>query len=323
MMMMMMAMMANPDQLILTHDPVRDAVGDARHIARTTRAARIGDVCRRQADIKPCLTAEQQFLVEVANEKGLSSWLTVAPRWQHGTILKKSDFRDALCIRYGHRLSGLPEKCVCGVDLSPAHALTCATGGYTIARHNEVRDLVAGLLREAGVVDVETEPRLLPCGDEDLPGGRSLNRSTEARLAVRARGFWSWQQDAFFDVRITHPAASVLSRSKALSQLKSHERAKKNQYASRVVNVERGSFTPLVFSTYGFSGPETTQFLKSLASLFVERSQDLKYPVVMGMLRTRLSFCLLRWAITCFRGCQGSYNRRRVNSFVAQCRLAA
>ena len=315
--------LANPDQLILTHDPVRDAVGDARHIARTTRAARIGDVCRRQADIKPCLTAEQQFLIEVANEKGLSSWLTVAPRWQHGTILKKSDFRDALCIRYGHRLSGLPKKCVCGVDLSPAHALTCATGGYTIARHNEVRDLVAGLLREAGVVDVETEPRLLPCGGEDLPGGRSLNRSTEARLDVRARGFWSWQQDAFFDVRITHPAASVLSRSKALSQLKSHERAKKNQYASRVVNVERGSFTPLVFSTYGFSGPETTQFLKSLASLFVERSQDLKYPVVMGMLRTRLSFCLLRWAITCFRGCRGSYNRRRVNSFVAQCRLAA
>ena len=50
---------------------------------------------------------------------------------------------------------------------------------------------------------------------------------------------------------------------------------------------------------------------------------DLKYPVVMGMLRTRLSFCLLRWAITCFRGCRGSCNRRRVNSFVAQCRLAA
>ena len=64
-------------------------------------------------------------------------------------------------------------------------------------REREVRDLVAGLLREAGVVDVETEPRLLPCGDEDLPGGPLLNRSTEARLDVRARGFWSWQQDAF------------------------------------------------------------------------------------------------------------------------------
>ena len=245
------------------------------------------------------------------------------PRWQDGTILKKSDFRDALCIRYGRRLSGLPDSCVCGVPLSPAHALTCATGGYTIARHNEVRDLVAGLLREAGVVDVETEPRLLPCSSEHLPGGRSLNRCAEARLDVRARGFWSWQQDAYFDVRITHPAASVLSRSQALSQLKSHERNKKNQYASRVVNVERGSFTPLVFSTYGFSGPETTQFLKSLASLFVERHTELKYPLVMGILRTRLSFCLLRWAVTCFRGCRGSYGKRRQpNSFLAQCRQA-
>ena len=163
----------------------------------------------------------------------------------------------------------------------------------------------------------------MPCSSEHLPGGRSLNRCAEARLDVRARGFWSWQQDAYFDVRITHPAASVLSRSQALSQLKSHERNKKNQYASRVVNVERGSFTPLVFSTYGFSGPETTQFLKSLASLFVERHTELKYPLVMGILRTRLSFCLLRWAVTCFRGCRGSYGKRRQpNSFLAQCRQA-
>ena len=305
------------------HDPVRDAVGDTRQLARSTRTSKMRSLCSRQQDIKADLSSEQQFLVEIASEKGVSSWLTVAPRWQDGTILRKSDFRDALCIRYGRRLSGLPDSCVCGVPLSPAHALTCATGGYTIARHNEVRDLVAGLLREAGVVDVETEPRLLPCSSEHLPGGRSLNRCAEARLDVRARGFWSWQQDAYFDVRITHPAASVLSRSQALSQLKSHERNKKNQYASRVVNVERGSFTPLVFSTYGFSGPETTQFLKSLASLFVERHTELKYPLVMGILRTRLSFCLLRWAVTCFRGCRGSYGKRRQpNSFLAQCRQA-
>ena len=78
----------------------------------------------------------------------------------------------------------------------------------------------------------------------DLPGGRSLIQTDETRLDVRARGFWSRQQDAYFDVRITHAAASALSRSEALSQLRSYERAKKNQYASRVVNVQRGSFTP-------------------------------------------------------------------------------
>ena len=237
--------------------------------------------------------------------------------------MKRTDFRDALCIRYDRQLPNLPETCVCGARLTASHAFTCPTGGYTIARHNDVRDLIASLLREAGVVDVETEPRLLTCRDGDLPGGRSMNRSDEARLDVRARGFWTWQQDAFFDVRITHPAASVLSRPGALSQLRAHERAKKNQYASRVVHVERGSFTPLVFSTYGLCGPETTIFLKALAAMFVEHNRNLPHSVVMGTLRTQLSFCLLRWCITCFRGCRGAYTRRRSSTVVSQCRRLA
>ena len=196
--------------------------------------------------------------------------------------------KPALCIRYGRQLQDLPDSCVCEAKLTTAHAFTCPTGGYTIDHHNDMRDLLAGLMREAGVVDVETEPELLPCQAEALPGGRSMNRADGARLTVRARGFWSSQQDAYFDVRVTHPAASVLSRPEALSQLKSHERAKKNQYASRVVHLQRGSFTPLVFSTYGISGPETTIFLKSLASLFVERNPDLSYSVVTNTLRTRI-----------------------------------
>ena len=158
----------------------------------------------------------------------------------------KSDFWDAICIRYDRRLPDLPKDCVCGTEMTTSHAFTCPTGGYTIARHNGVQDLVPALIREAGIIDVETESRLLPCGGSDLPVGRSLNISDEARLDVRARGFWSRQQDAFFDVRITHPAASVRTRSEALSQLRAHERANKNVYASRVVNIQRGSFTPLV-----------------------------------------------------------------------------
>ena len=266
------------------------------------------------------LSPEQRFLLEIAGEKGVSSWLTACPCYQDGSVMRKSDFHDALCIRYGRRLQDLPDTCVCEAELTTSHAFTCPAGGYTIARHNEMQDLFAGLMREAGVVDVETEPELLPCQAEALPGGRSLNRADGARLDVRAQGFWSSQQDVYFDVRVTHPAASVLSRPAALSQLRSHERAKMNQYASRVVHVQRGSFTPLVFSTYGIAGPETTIFLKSLASLFVERHRDLHYSTVMKTLRTRISLCLLRWCVTCFRGCRGSYSRNRKSSFLQQCR---
>ena len=299
---------------------VGDAVRSVRQLAREAKNNRNQGITERVTMIKREVTDGQRFLLEIAREKGVSSWLTVSPRWRDKTVMKRTDFRDALCIRYGYRLADLPEACVCGRELTTSHALTCHTGGYTVARHNEVRDLIADLIREAGIPDVETEPKLLPCNGSDIPGGRSLNRSDEARLDVRARGFCLSQQDAFFDVRITHPAASVLSRPEALSQLRSHERAKKTTYASRVVNVDRGSFTPLVFSTYGICGPETTIFLKSLASLFVERNRDLSYSVVMGLLRTQISFCLMRWCVTCFRGCRSSYTRRRGASFVSQCR---
>ena len=204
--------------------PVRMAVSDVRHFARTAKSEKLQRVVHRQQEIREDLSAGQRFLLEIASEKGVSSWLTVSPSWSTGTVMSKVDFRGAVCIRYGRPLPDTPGNCVCGAELTSSHALTCPSGGYTIARHNDVRDLVAGLIREAGVVDVETEPWLLPCGDSAIPGGRSTNLLDEARLDVRARGFWSRQQDAFFDVRITHPAASVRSRSEALSQLRAHER---------------------------------------------------------------------------------------------------
>ena len=104
----------------------------------------------------------------------------------------------------------MPDSCVCGDALTTSHAFTCPAGGYPRARHDEIWDLLADVLCEAGLKDVETEPSL-PFEGEDLPG-KSANRSAEARLDIKARGFWSRQQDAFFDVRITHPKASVQCR---------------------------------------------------------------------------------------------------------------
>ena len=53
-------------------------------------------------------------------------------------------------------------------------------------------------------VDVEVEPKLQEIGEECLPG--SANRSEEARLDVRVRGFWvEAMQEAFFDIRVFIP----------------------------------------------------------------------------------------------------------------------
>ena len=102
----------------------------------------------------------QQFLLSSAEEKGVSSWLTAEPSFENGTILNKSDFRDAVCLRYGFLVDGLPTECVCGAEMMVDHALTCASGGYPMARHNEVRDVLTDVARSV-FSDVETEPLLL------------------------------------------------------------------------------------------------------------------------------------------------------------------
>ena len=160
---------------------------------------------------------------------------------------------------------------------------------------------------------------LLPFEREDLPG-KSANRSAEACLDIKARGFWARHQDDFFDVRITHPKASAQCREKILSQLREHERAKKRQYGARVTQIQRGSFTPIALCTNGIFGPEATIFLKSLAALLAERNGDIPYSVIMSQLRCRSSFCLVRWCVTCFQGCRASYIQRERGSFLAQCR---
>ena len=53
------------------------------------------------AAIHPLLSLELQQAREFASLKGASSWLTVLPIDEHGFSLHKSDFRDAVCVRYG------------------------------------------------------------------------------------------------------------------------------------------------------------------------------------------------------------------------------
>ena len=78
---------------------------------------------------------------------------------------------------------------------------------------------------------VEIEPKLLPYEDEDLTGWRA-NCSTAARVDIRVPGFWTIQQQAYFDVRVTNTKASLLSVSEAYKQLERNEREKNGSIVS-------------------------------------------------------------------------------------------
>ena len=85
--------------------------------------------------------------LECCKEKGASSWLSAVPIEQYQFALHKTDFTDALCLRYAYGWS--PSHCVCGKAFSVSHAFSCLHGAFPILRHNDVRDLTAKLMSES------------------------------------------------------------------------------------------------------------------------------------------------------------------------------
>ena len=130
-------------------------------------------------------------------------------------------------------------------------------------RHNRIRDLEARFLSRI-CKDVKTEPQLLPIGDSST---QSSNKAEKARPDVSAVGIWSQMERTFLDVMVVHPNSdSYLDRdTQKLYQQK--ERDKKKKYNDRILQVEKGSFTPLIFSTTGGMGPEATKYHRRIAQL--------------------------------------------------------
>ena len=109
----------------------------------------------------PLLSQDLQRAVDIAKERGDSSWLTTLPIKEHGFSLHKGAFRDALCVRYGWRPSRLAAEYVCGKNFTVDHALSCPHGGLPALRRNEMRYLTAQLMSET-CPNVSTEPDLQP-----------------------------------------------------------------------------------------------------------------------------------------------------------------
>ena len=142
----------------------------------------------RKIEIVTQLPTTTARLVELACEKGSSSWLTTLPLEDYGFSLNKQEFQDALALRYGYNIRNIAQKCVCGEPNTIDHCLMCKRGGFVSLRHNSLRDTTAGLVEQV-CKDVCIEPPLIPLTGETLPA--SSNTADEARLDISARSFWT------------------------------------------------------------------------------------------------------------------------------------
>ena len=152
------------------------------------------------------LTDEQKLYVEQARDNGASSWLNTLPIHEQQLDLSKTEFRDALHLRYNLPLKDLPTQCPCGERFNVSHALSCKKGGFVAQRHDNLRDLLTHLLSKI-CKDVEAEPHLTPVTTEQM-SLKTANTRDEARLDIKAIRFWQRGQNAFFDLRVTHVNSS-------------------------------------------------------------------------------------------------------------------
>ncbi len=243
-------------------------------------------------------------LLKMATEKGAGSWLTALPMQVYGYDLNKQEFRDAICLRYGWRIPGTPSYCICNQKNTVDHILNCKHGGFVIMRHNEVRDIEAEFLRDI-CKDVMIEPELLPVGNTITTG----NTTEKARLDVSSVGLHAPLSRNFLDVRVSNFNSPVFKDKTPEQIYKLQEREKKYAYNQRVIQVEKGTFTPLIFSTTGGMGPEATKYHKRVAEVISKKKKE-DYADVMKHIRTRIRFAILRGTLIAIRGDRGRKKRQ-------------
>ena len=262
-------------------------------------------------DIRKEMSKEKIRLNDINQEIGALSWLTSLPLKEEGYALSKEEFWDLVKIRYGWFIKRLPINCACGSKFNIEHALVCKKGGFVTLRHNNLRDITAALLKEV-CHDVKVEPQLQQFSGE-LLNERTANKQDDARVDISVRGFWQAGQQAFYDVRVFYSNAKRYQNVEIKKCYELNEKEKKKAYNERILNVEQGTFTPIVMLANGGLGREGEKFYGKLASKISEKRCQ-PYSVVSSWIRRKISFSLMKTICMCLRGSKTLKDFRLINS---------
>ena len=151
----------------------------------------------------------------------------------------------------------MPKVCVYGDLFDADHMMICMREGYIIQPHNEIRDLEAEIL-QALCTDVEREPVLQKVTEKCFQGAptRPLTRDW---ISVRVA---SGRENSLLSLILLYATLTQThTRISPPEQIyKLHKNDKKRLYSCRGLEVERGTFTPLVFTTTGSMSDECQHY---------------------------------------------------------------
>ena len=178
-----------------------------------------------------------------------------------------------------------------------------------MARHNESRDLNIDLLKMTGLSQLTREP-ILKESDSDGKGG--------LRLDWGVRGFWEFQREALFDIRIINADATSYCTSLIQSLFDDARNEKRSKYGPAAED-RRACFTPILATCEAIFDHEAIVYCTALIqSLFDDTRKEQRskygpqtllaskwskhYSQIYGWLKARMQVCILRSVSLCIRG---------------------
>ena len=128
-----------------------------------------------------------------------------------------------------------------------------------------------------------------------------INSNTKSCTRILYGGLWSPFERTFYDGQVVHPNSPSYLDTTPKQLLVQKE--KDNVLAQQV---EKGTFTPLLYTTFGGwgAGPQATAYQKQLADKISKKTKE-EYASVKNHMRTRTRYSIARSVLVALRGQRG------------------
>ena len=116
------------------------------------------------------------------------------------------------------------------------------------------------------------------------------------------------------DIQIINTNSASHHNVKIERVLLRHEKEKKRECNGRIMSIEHGTVTPLVFSVSEVLGSESFMFHKHMAQKKAEKFSE-SCEKVIAVIRYKLSFIILRSALLCIRWSRSNHVLKIIEEF--------